>query len=254
MRSDDFADLHALEESFWWFAGMRDVTAALLDPLLAGKEDATILDAGCGTGGNLAWLERYGRGRIVGIDVAAAALEFSRSRGHRALAGASATDLPFTDAAFDLVTSFDVLVQIPGEGADERALREMHRVLRPGGIAFVRAAAYPWMRSGHDLALGSVRRYTLRGLAAEMERAGFQVLRATYANSALLPGAALHRMVLKPLRLAGAGSDVKPLPRALRPLNRALAGVLRAEARLIRRGVSLPAGLSTICVARRPLR
>ena len=55
---------------------------------------------------------------------------------------ASGTALPFADSAFDLLTSFDVLVQLPGEGSDELAMREMFRVLRPGGVAFVRVAAY----------------------------------------------------------------------------------------------------------------
>src|SRR5918997_204137 len=150
MRAEDYADLYALEESFWWFAGMREVTNALLDPACPRGRDRLVLDAGCGTGDMLTRLERYaGRGRVVGIDLFPEALDFCRQRRHRHLAQASATDLPFADSTFDLVTSFDVLVQIPGEGSDVRAMREMWRVLRPGGVAFVRVAAYGWMRSGH---------------------------------------------------------------------------------------------------------
>jgi ubiquinone/menaquinone biosynthesis C-methylase UbiE len=252
MRAEDYADLYALEESFWWFAGMREITAALLDPVCPTGRERAILDAGCGTGGMLSWLARYagGGGRVTGIDLVQTALEFCRARGHRALARASATSLPFADATFDLVTSFDVLVQIPGEGADEVALGEMRRVLRPGGVAFVRVAAYAWMRSGHDEALGTQRRYGLGEISAKVERAGFRVLRATYANGALLPVAAVRRLLLKRLGLAERGSDVKPLPPNLQWLNRALANVLRAEARLLRRpGAKIPAGLSAICVA-----
>src|SRR5215211_7253191 len=149
---------------------MREVTRAVLDPVCPPGQRRDVLDAGCGTGGMLTWLERYaGGGRVAGIDLSADALDFCRSRGLRDVARASVTALPF-DAE-----SFDVLVQLPGEGSDEVAMREMFRVLRPGGVAFVRAAAYEWMRSGHDDALNTQRRYTLPRLAGRVERAGFRV-------------------------------------------------------------------------------
>ena len=254
MQTEDYEYLHALEEGLWWFAGMREITAALLDPLCPPGQDRMILDAGCGTGGMLSWLARYaGRGRVVGVDLVPTALGFCREREHRDLAQASVTALPFADEAFDLVTSFDVLVQLAGAGSAGRAMREMHRVLRPGGLAFVRVAAYEWMRSGHDRALGTARRYSLDELAAGMERAGFLVERATYANSLLLPAAAVRRLLLKRLGLADPGSDVKPFPPHLAWLNRTLAAVLRREARFLRRPRSrLPAGLSAVCLARKP--
>lgn len=255
MQTEDYEYLYQLEETFWWFAGMREITAALLDPLLP-LRDRLILDAGCGTGGNLEWLARYaGRGRIVGIDLVGTALEFCRARGQGYLAQASATDLPFADKSFDLVTSFDVLVQIPGAGTDEQALEELWRVLKPGGLAFVRVAAYRWMRSGHDEAMESQRRYQLTELGQKMQQAGFDILRRTYANSLLLPAAAIHRLALKPLGVVDGGSDVKPLPAHLHWLNRRLEQALRWEANYLRRAQSqLPAGLSAICIAQKPAR
>jgi hypothetical protein len=124
----------------------------------------------------------------------------------------------------------------------------MYRVLRPGGIAFVRAAAYEWMKSGHDAALHSQRRYTLGELRGKLEQAGFIVRRATYANSLLLPVAMLRRLALKRLGLADSGSDVKPLPSSLQWLNDGFARALQAEAHWLR-AHRLPCGLSAICVA-----
>lgn len=143
MQTEDYESLAQLEAQFWWFVGMRAITATLLDPLHRELRDRCILDAGCGTGGKLEWLRRYaGHGQIIGLDYVGTALQFCRQAGHENLVQASATHLPFAEATFDLVTSFDVLAQLPGAGADEQAMREMYRVLRPGGIAFVRAAAY----------------------------------------------------------------------------------------------------------------
>lgn len=254
MQKEDYEYLYALEESFWWFEGMREITARLLDPVLPpAQESRLILDAGCGTGGMLTWLARHAKGgEVVGVDLVITALSFCSERGHRLLAQASVTEMPFADATFDLVTSFDVLVQLPGEASDVQAMREMCRVLRPGGVAFVRAAAYNWMRSGHDEALGTQRRYQLCELTGKMEQAGFRILRATYANTLLLPVAVLRRLVLKRIGLADRGSDVKPLPGELRWLNRLLTGALRSEARLLERHRKLPAGLSVICVAEKP--
>jgi hypothetical protein len=131
-------------------------------------------------------------------------------------------------------------------------MREMHRVLKPGGICFVRVPAYEWMRSGHDIALSTQRRYTLKPLLHKMRQAGFNILRATYANTLLLPLAVFRRLVLKRIKLSDPGSDVKPLPPQLQLINRAFTNVLRGEARLLKRPqAKLPAGLSAICIAQK---
>ena len=250
MQAEDYESLYALEESFWWFAGMREITAALLDAVCPPGRARLILDAGCGTGGNLAWLERYAGGSdVMGLDLSDDALKFCRRRGHTRLAQASVTELPCADASFDLVTSFDVLGQLPDVGADEQAIGEMRRVLRPGGVAFVRVPAYEWLRSGHDEALGTARRYTLNALCGPMARAGFRIRRATHANSLLLPLAIVRRLALKRLGLADRGSDVKPLAPRLQWLNGILLAALRREARWLRAPHhTLPAGLSAICI------
>jgi SAM-dependent methyltransferase len=254
MQPQDYEYLNALEEEFWWFAGMRNVTGAVLDPYCSPSRDRVVLDAGCGTGSNLTWLRRYtGNGEVHGIDVTKDALRFCGDRKHQLLALASVTDLPFADAEFDLVTSFDVLAQLTTtEG--EAAVCEMFRVLRPNGIAFVRTAAYEWMRSGHDEALNSKRRYTVKGMQSLLSGAGFTLLRVSYANTLLLPLAVIRRLVLKRIGLADSGSDVKPLAQGLQWMNSGLKGALNLEANLLRSGrLNLPAGLSVICVAQKPV-
>jgi predicted TPR repeat methyltransferase len=112
MKAEDYRDLYNLEDSLWWFAGMRSITAALLDPYCRGKVFDRILDCGCGTGGMLSWLTRYESRRLFGLDVAHEAVAFCQQRGYPTIVQASAIELPFPDAAFDLITSFDVLVQL----------------------------------------------------------------------------------------------------------------------------------------------
>ncbi|HWN10873.1 MAG TPA: class I SAM-dependent methyltransferase [Pyrinomonadaceae bacterium] len=255
MQREDYEILAALEANLWWFAGMREVTASLLDPILPRHLDRRILDAGCGTGGNLKWLEAYaGNGKVIGIDLVSDALNFCTQHGSKNLAQASVTHLPFSDSSFDVVSSFDVLVQLPGEDSDMTAIGEMYRVLRPGGSVFVRVAAYDWMRSSHDEALGTQHRYSLPELQRKLEYAGFRVRRSTYANFTLLPLAALNRLVLKRLGLTSKGSDVKPLPSPFQWLDGLFKTALALEGRwLSQPGASLPAGLSAICIAEKPV-
>src|SRR5579875_835964 len=241
MEPDQYALMARVECTHWWYAGMRAVVAALLADVLPSRPH--ILDAGCGTGGTTLWLRRFGP--VVGVDLAAEASAFWARRLLRA-ARASVDALPFPAASFDLVTSFDVLYH--RRVADEiSALRECWRVLRPGGLVLVRVPAYAWLLGAHDRAVQTRHRYTRGELVEALRCAGFEVLRATYANSALLPLAIAKRLGE---RWWGASQAEMAVPPA--PINRALHAVLAAEARVLRRW-PLPAGLSVLALGRKPL-
>src|SRR5688500_3743515 len=125
--------MYRVEDTLWWYVGMRRIGEALLDGRL--QPGLCILDAGCGTGGNLRWLSRYGT--AVGVDLATEAMRFCRLRRLTTTAQASVLNLPYPDATFDLVTSFDVIYHLD-VADDVAALRELSRVLRPGGALLVR--------------------------------------------------------------------------------------------------------------------
>ena len=230
---------------------MRAITRSLLNQVCPKGTVMRALDAGCGTGGMLSWLSQYtGGGSVVGIDLSQTALEFCQARDQRELTQGSVAQLPFADSSFELVTSFDVLQHVLDKG-DVRAIAEIYRVLRPGGVAFVRVSAYQWLRSGHDEALAVQRRYTLGELSEEMRRAGFSIRRATYANTLLLPVAAIKRLVLSRFGSAPAESEVKPWPKSLQWLNGLLSLPLKLEAEVIRK-MDLPFGVSAICIGEKP--
>jgi len=250
MQPQDYAYLYELEESFWWFVGMREITRALLDPILSRGVHRRVLDAGCGTGGMMSWLARYANeGEVAGIDLSPDALEFSQ-RAHRNVSRASLTDLPFADASFDVVTSFDVLQHVPVD-ENTRAVNEIYRVLKPGGVAFLRVSAYQWMRSAHDDALDVQQRFSLKELTEEMRRAGFQIRRATYANTLLFPVAVSKRLVLSRLGFGDSESEVKPWSKGFAWMNGLLTVPLKIEA-LTLKTFGFPFGLSAICIGEKP--
>lgn len=110
--------------------------AATAAPQLAGS--GAILDAGCGSGYWLARLSETGvaPARLHGIEL----LESRAAHAQSALPGADVrtgdiTALPHDNDSFDLVLLFTVLSSLPHGAATQAALREVRRVLAPGGVA-----------------------------------------------------------------------------------------------------------------------
>lgn len=244
MKPAEYRRMYEAEESQWWYAGQRAIATALLDPAIAGRPARPlVLDAGCGTGQNVLALSRLGT--AVGIDLAPEAVAFCRERGARA-ARASLLALPFPDRTFDAVTSFDVVYHA-WVTDDRAAVREMVRVLKPGGILLVRVPALRALWGAHDVEVQSRHRYTRGELVALLAACSLRVERATYCNSVLFP-LLLARRTLDRL-LHREGSDVGFLPA---PAEWAFKRALLAEAALVRAGISFPIGASVVALARKP--
>jgi SAM-dependent methyltransferase len=233
------------ERDHFWFRGFR----RFVEPLVAaaaGRRRPAILDCGCGTGHNLALLRRYGD--AYGIDLTWAGLQYAASRGERSVARATVSRLPFGEARFGLVTSFDVLYSLPDE-VERDAIAEMFRVLQPAGTLIVNVAALDALRGNHSVLSDEVRRYSRADLTRRLESAGFRVTRATYTNFSILPLVAAVRLRQ---RLAGAHVESQdeirvPSP----PVNALLSGLLTIEAAALRL-VDMPVGSSLLAVARKP--
>jgi SAM-dependent methyltransferase len=248
MHPDEYRVMFEVEDNYWWYRGFRILLEALLARYApSDKEHAMILDAGCGTGANLALLAKYGH--AIGIDISEEALGFCRARdipSQRVLT-ASATDLPFVSATFDLITSFEVICNIRD---DEQAFSEIARVLKPGGRMIVQLPAYQWLWGAHDIAVGHQRRYDVRDLAKKLSDAGFEIERVMRANMSLLPFVAAIRLTSRRVPINGtqAQSDLQmALPGSI---NSGLAAFYSAEMRLAAR-VNLPFGLSVIGIAKK---
>src|SRR5262245_27561020 len=149
------ADLEGVQ---WWYAGMRKIAREILTPLLPSSDAGTrrILDAGCGTGWNLQDLGTFGR--TFGVDLSPLAAITTQRRGGRVTQG-DVLQLPFASASFDVVTSFDVLYHAWVK-SDDHAVRELARVLRPGGLMLLKVPALKVLWGAHDEAVHSRHRYT----------------------------------------------------------------------------------------------
>lgn len=237
------------EDAHWWYWGLRDLVLPAVAAGMEGKGGAVaVLDAGCGTGKHLDALRRMGTAAL-GVELSPTAFEFLRRRGLDGVVRASIGRVPFADQSFDVVLSTDVVCCIdpPGDG---EALRELARVLKPGGRLVLNLPAYPMLRSSHDEAVHIRRRFTRDSLRGLLTDAGLRVRTLTYRNTLLFPIAAMVRMARRGSNPdARPASDLAPLPG---PANGLLKLPLALENRWIRRGGRLPFGLSVFCIATKP--
>lgn len=113
----------------------QELRAHTVLELLAVKPGERVLDIGCGNARDIARIAELG-GDVVGVDISAGMVAAARQELERmgksgiALRVGDATSLDFPDASFDKVLCSEVIEHIPDA---PRALREMHRILKPGG-------------------------------------------------------------------------------------------------------------------------
>ena len=244
MQQHTYAIMNRVEDSHWWYVGRRAILESFLERIIANRQspiaNRRILDVGCGTGGNLEMLEKFGAAE--GVDVSDDALEFCQSKGltvHKGLA----EKLPFADETFDVVTALDVVEHLDDDIA---GLSEMHRVLKIGGVTLIFVPAFMWLWGVQDDVSNHRIRYTKKQITERLRKSGFEIERATYANitffAPILGGRTLMRITgIKP----ESENNVN-----ISALNGVFGKIFGAE-KFWLKNLSLPFGVSIVIVAKK---
>ena len=242
MESVEYTLMQEVEETMWWYHGLHANILNALAKYASGFSD--LLDAGCGTGGMLKAIhEKFPAARLHGLDISEQACIAARDKSGADVVLGSVDALPHPDRSFDALISLDVL----GYDMDvNAAVSGFFRVLKPGGHAVLNLAAYQWMLSYHDRAVGQSHRYTRTGAIELLKKHGFRITFSSYWNTLLFPIMVLRRK----LSSASAASDVKPFHPVV---NNAFKTCLAVERAFIRSGVPLPFGGSVLIIAQRPV-
>lgn len=239
MEREAYDHMARHEDTHWWFVARRRIIDSIIRRDVSLPADPQILEAGCGTGGNLALLAAHGTVSAFEYDADARALAVAKS-GMAIAPGALPDAIGHDGKRFDLIALLDVLEHLDEDAAALAALRAR---LADGGALLVTVPAAPWLWSAHDELHHHKRRYTKRHLARLLREAGFGELRLGYFNSLLFPLAVVERFLRNlGLRKDDAGDEVAPW------LNAAFARIFASEASLLRR-VRFPFGLSLYAVA-----
>ena len=242
MKEHTYPIMFRIEQSHWWYTGRRKILTRFIEDICRRVTDRRprILDVGCGTGANLLMLSQFGDAE--GVDVSEDALAFCRERGLENVKLGAAEQLPYEDGTFDLVTALDVVEHLDDDLA---GLREMRRVLRPGGRVLLFVPTFMFLWGLQDDVSNHRRRYRMPELQRVLEQAGFEIERTTYANiTFFMPILAMRKL----MRLTGIKAESENNIN-VSALNGVLARVLGAES-LVLRYMNIPFGVSGLCVAR----
>ncbi len=239
MEKKVYLQMRAVEENHWWFVARREILGAVLGNALLQKEN-NILDAGSGTGGNLALLSKYGK--VTGIEMDGNALRFARERGIGQVEQGSFPDaIPKFDYKFNLITILDVLEHID---CDVETLSNLSKLLGDSGCILLTVPAHPFLWSEHDIRHHHKRRYTKGELRNVAEEAGLVVKKITYFNMWLFPLIAAVRLLKKFVPFDALKED-DAVPSG--PINNLFKAVFSSEAKLINK-INLPFGVSLLAV------
>jgi SAM-dependent methyltransferase len=229
------------EESHWWFKARRIIVARIITRLGLSRQ-ASILDMGCGTGGNLAMLSGFGK--VEAVEVEDWAREIASAKMCAAVVPGWLPDgLPFHEPLFDLIVLLDVLEHVSD---DEAALDALGRLLKPGGSLLITVPAFPFLWSPHDEVHHHFRRYRLGELEGKLTQAGMEISYASYFNILLFP-------IIASVRLLGrfrSGLRVGDLAMPHSWVNQMLYAIFSSERFLLGR-FRLPFGVSAMVLAKR---
>ena len=170
------------------------------------------------------------------------ALAFCRERGLEKVKLGAAEELPYEDGTFDLVTALDVVEHLDNDLA---GLREMRRVLRPGGRVLLFVPTFMFLWGLQDDVSNHRRRYRLPELRRVLEQAGFEIERTTYANITFFLPILLARKLMRATGIKAESENNINVP----ALNGLLGGMLGAES-VVLKYMNIPFGVSGLCVAR----
>lgn len=238
MKNTSYDEMFLLEDDHWWFSGRRDIINRVLNKFITTEQ--LIYEIGCGTGGNLSLLSRFGT--LKGIEKSPAAIHHAKSRGVcEIIEGELPNKLPIKDNP-SLICLLDVLEHIED---DKASLLKLHSTLGENGLLLITVPAYQFLWSDHDVACSHIRRYTLGQLSHLLTSTKFNILYSTYFNTILLAPIAIMRSISR-RRKHNQTTDLNR-HRILDPLWRR---TLAIESKLIP-SIRLPFGLSILILAQR---
>jgi SAM-dependent methyltransferase len=245
MEKDFYLQYASVEDKHWWFVARRQIIEKVICRLNLPK-NAQILEAGCGTGGNLQMLSRHGQ--VSAMELEEIACQLANQRQVTQVKRGSLPDrIPFS-LEYDLILILDVIEHLDD---DFSALKALYYKLKPGGYLLITVPAYQFLWSEHDDINHHKRRYRLKGLKQRVKKAGYEVNYGSYFNTFLFPVVAIVRVLTKLLPKRNKNQISSDLVVPSQPVNQILKWLFASEGYLINK-FSLPFGVSVLLLARKP--
>ncbi len=242
METSHYKILYETEKYHWWYAARRRIVRNLISTYFAGKKNIRLLDIGCGTGELLRELEPLAE--TFGVDNSPQAIAFCTERGLSNISVAEATNLPFPNDAFDAVLCLDVLEHVKDDNA---ALKEIHRVAKPGGIVIIFVPTFNFLWGKSDEVSHHLRRYRLGEIRRKTNQNRLKVIRSSYFNFFLFFPILIARWLVRLFKIPIKNEN--EIGKGF--INIILFKIFSFEARLLRR-FNFPFGVSGLIISRKP--
>jgi SAM-dependent methyltransferase len=214
-------------------------------------EDGVLLEIGCSSGFLMSQLrEAYPRATLIGVDVVSGPLvRLAKTIPNAAFVRMNMAQCIFSDELFDGIVALNVLEHIAD---DERAVRHIYRVLKPGGVFVVEVPQGPGLFDGYDRALRHFRRYSPASLRKLLSKAGFRIEFHSHLGFSIYPAFALAKLIGR-YRPGSVSAERMRTERQIRGSrgSRLLKLALRLD-ELLERVASLPIGIRCVATARKP--
>ncbi len=222
MDGEVFRNMDAHGQNYWWYKGKKEFVRRLARN--AGVQPGgRVLDLGCGTGTLFEFLE--GWGNVIGLELSRDAIILAKNHSDVPLVRATTDAIPFKPGSFSLIAVFDCLEHLTD---DYKALRQVKKLLAPGGVVIISVPAFNFLTSWRDVQLMHKRRYSRKTLSRLITGSGFHIEKLVYGYFCLffplLFKAMKDRVTPKPEKFK---SDIRALAE---PWNGMLAGWLKWEA------------------------
>jgi SAM-dependent methyltransferase len=235
-----YREMEQTEEVHWWFCARRTILSKIIKGLNL-PHLARILEIGCGTGGNLEMLSRFGTVSAIEMDATAIEMANKKTKNRYDIKNGYCPDvLPATNTRFDLICLFDVLEHIE---EDTKTLQLLSKLLEKKGRILLTVPAYEWLFGPHDVLLHHKRRYNAKLLRERVTSSGLKMTKLSYFNTILFPLALITRCKDKLLRSTNATGTKPPKPF----LNFILKKIFECERFLLEK-INLPFGVSLLCI------
>ncbi len=190
MSLTELKNMYYQEKAHWWFQSKGVFVRRIMD--LYVSQSNIILDAGCGTGHNMSFLNN--KGTYIGCDISYEALAFCRQNGLTHLTQSLTEHLGFKSKVFDLALSLDVAEHTENPS---RVIADIYRVLKDEGKLLITVPAFRFLWSPHDESLSHLRRYNKKDLYRLLEDGGFNVESCGYFFAAPFIPVAVIRLIRK---------------------------------------------------------
>ena len=193
MENKIFEEMFNVEAEHWWFVSRRKIITKFIEGLEL-KDDARVLDAGCGNGDNLEMLAKHGELFAVERDE----LAFARAQA-RLFGKVYKGELPdgFPEEVSkdnDLIVLLDVLEHIDD---DHKSLSVLKDCAKDKAKIVITVPAYQFLWTQHDEIHHHKRRYTIKSLKKVVEANGWKIQYISYFNTFLFPLALIDRLIKK---------------------------------------------------------